>query len=426
MSKSMEREVNIWNMLKKVIASWKLILVVALCVGGIGCAAKYVSDMNTYRQTLAIMSEETLLSSLSEEEIEELDELKMEGAALLEKEAYVEKSWRINTDAFAVPVLSIEFLIEDSVSIENINGSKSKVIFYFDSGAMAKDIAETEWNDMTESLLQEIISLDIFMSDSNTFMIQICGISQELNHELADIICEQLTIYKNKNLDVDIVEKQRVEHTKMDYSLYSQQLSVKSNVTKLRTEYDNKFATLSTAEKTYLGCEGEESVVNKPGISIFYFMLFAIVGAMAVVIVKVFFYLISGKIQEESELIKEFDLSKIGQVNLKKEMEDIQKSNEQIAQYKELKEVKGDVSLLVIDKVNSKAYNVAQKLVENDKTLYYTENVVNDIKSLLNLKTIGQVILVVKEDSTNYIEVEEAIKVCKENNIEILGYIYVR
>lgn len=416
---SMEREVKLCNLLKRLVFHWKRILIGALCITVLGCTAKYFRDMSNYEQAAN--------SELSGAELQYVEEMLQRKQEIEDCEAYLENSWLIQMDPFNIPVLSMEFRVDAGDSMEESASATAMYVYYVTSGQLAQDIAESDWNNMTEQLLQEVLTCSVGVTDSNVFVIEIKGITEELNEQLADEICERLQEYKNSDellSQIELKQLKIVESIRVDYELYANQLDQKTLIQKEFSAYESAVNGLSDKQKKYIGYSIPEQV--KPGISVPYVIIFGMMGLLVMVIAEVLWYLFNGKLQESRELEENCGVTFLGIIDGKNMDGEIGKVSENLSSCLKIHGVSKETAVLSAGADDKIIQKCIQKLRENNSILSDVGNILDDFSKQEKVLKMRQAILVEREGVSDYQDIVREIQMMLKEEIKILGYVYVR
>lgn len=415
---SMEREVKLWNLLKRLAFRWKRILIGAVCIAVLGCAAKYLTDINNYEKTK---------SDISEMELQQAEEVARRGKELEACEAYLENSWLMQVNPFAIPVLSMEFAVDTGGLTEETANAREMYVYYVTSGQLAQDIVDSGWNGMTEQLLQEVLTCNVSVSNSSIFTIEIEGVTEELNEQLSGRIYEQLQAYQNREeLLSQAALKQLgiVESMRTDYNLYTDRLDQKTLIEEEQLAYKSAFSALSDKQKKYLGYPVPEKV--KPESFTIYIVVFGVMGLLVMMIIEVLGYLFSAKLQEKEELEENCGLTFLGIIESKSIDDGIEKISENLSGCLKMHGTNAEMALLSVGAADKIIQECIQKLREGNNNLSDMGNILDDFSKQEKVLKIGQAVLVEREGVSDYQDIVREVQQLLKNNIKLLGYVYVR
>lgn len=416
---SMEREVRLCNLLKRLAFRWKRILIGAMCVAVLGCGVKYFRDMSHYGQ---VTGEE-----LSEAELQHAEEMVRKKQMLEDYEAYLKSSWLIQTNPFAIPVLSMEFRVDAGDSVNESADATAMYVYYVTSGLLAQDIADSGWNNMEEQLLQEVMTCSVNVTGSNVFVIEIKGITEELNEQLSGEIYERLQEYKKREevlSQVELNQLKIVKSTQADYELYANQLEQNTLIESELSAYESAVNGLSDEQKKYISYSISEPV--KQGISVPYMIIFGMMGLLVMVIAEVLGYLFNGKLQESRELEENCGVTFLGIVEEKHMDGEIEKVSENLSSCLKMHGVSKETAMLSVGADDKVIQECIRKLRENSSILSDVGNILDDFSKQEKVLRMGQAILVEREGVSDYQDIVREIQLMLKEEVKILGYIYVR
>lgn len=478
-----EKEPNLLDMLWKILYSWRLVLVCGVVFACLLSGFKYAKD---YKNSTAVknVSVENLRMGLTEDEIRDLDKAIIENASIESQlkfnTEYQKNSILMNIDPYNKNQIILQYYVDsgytvdfnDKVKQDYTQGLLRSYATFISNGQITEECAQ-KLNEENSQYLAEVITTDADLQEKetvmfeNTFCVSVTGKDMQQARVIADVVKSALESYQ-KELTSKIGAHELVlvsdhEQVVQDTALAEQQAKVETTNYNLRLQQDALISKLSAQQIQILNLEQKENdnsaetntetlSAPKVSISIKYILLGFIVGAFLVCAVIALMYIFNAHLRNEKELQEFYGLRIFGILDQspasKKLFSFVDKwfdrlSGKQKGVLKEQLQI-AITNLAVTCKKNAVDkifFTTAISLNETERELIkqitvqlqqegiqcvFEANMMQNIKALVQMSEIGQVVLLEKEGRTKYQELEKELILCREQNAEVLGVFAVR
>ena len=472
-----DRELKISDLFWKVLYGWRLVVVLAvifaIIVGGYGILQKWTNNKKNITSNEAqVTSVESLVASLTEEEILQINQVKMLDQYIKERQVYMDNSILMNIEPYNKHVLNIIYYLDT----DNNGGDKvasvdtTDILYeayktYIVNGGYIDYVVEyTDWN-LDEKYLLELITIDEDSNKTGILTIRVTGMDSEQIGIIADGLKNAINSYKDiiiKSIDNhSIIIMDEYETIVSDSSLDSGQCNMYFNLRDLKSERQallNKFTDIQTQVYDFNNQEvieqinidnanDDKNTVNL--IDLKYFILGMILGigfACAWIICK---YIFGSKIQSSYDLEEIYGLTNFGIIsdydsnnkilmcidNLFDKVRGIKKLTfEQqcalcVADLKikckknDIKKLAFIVSNKITNEQNKTFDFISSKLNSSGVKCILLDDMINNLERYEELSSMSYAILMGNLGKTTYCEIETELKICNKFDVNIFGYI---
>lgn len=467
-----EKEINLIDLIWKVLRSWRFILCLCLifCVATAGY--KYLSD---YR---SIENEKKMQQRPQEEQEEELtnEELQAVNAVLVvlnqiqEKQAYQKNSVVMNIDAYNKNIATLYYYVDTDYKIdltkEFVPDYAAQLInsyaAYIRNNGFYKEVKNSlDW-DIEQIYFNELISIksDAISTNNNTFSISITAESGEKCEELAQAVGNAVEAYQ-KNLADKIGEHElkRIDTYQgvvSDTELADRQDSLDTRIVDLRNQVTNLKTNMSDTQIKYL--ENIESEIideedskkeqESASLSVKYLLLGFVLGGFLGCMWIGARYVFDRSVKSADELQTIYGIRVFGKLYtaempkkrafgfVDRWIDLLQKkeswTNQELLELIETnlrvtcEKQKVDRVLLTtalhLDESDRKwAEEIMKSLKKASVDVVFGENMLRNAKTFEQMAEIGNVVLLEKAGATEYAAFEKELQFCKEQKANILG-----
>lgn len=464
-----EREVSLYELLWNVVFSWRGILLCAVIFAILAGAVRYAGDWKTY-QTLQKSSsaEEPETDEFTEEELVEIEDAKAIQEAMDENRDYLENSILMNVDPYAENVLVLQYYVDSDYQFnytsDNSGDYTSSVVTaygdYVKSGKVAEKIVDTLGLDCEPRYMEELISsvwsyqdeifsIEVIYPDENTLNEMIEVITDEMEGQV-DRINQTIGSHTLKLLSSDIM-------LKTDSELASRQKAIQDIITSYRTQLTSLKASMTedqlaqlTNEKVSDEENEEKPVVTavRPSVSVKYIVLGVLAGIFLGVVWVVCKVLFTNRLQFADDLTNLYGLRSFGSYRTEKKRFVVDaflwklktRKEKKLTQEEYLDIICSNLELIcksanisrlylcgtVMEQIGAKLpESIADKMKGAGIDVLCGNDVRYDMRSLRDMKAVGNTVLLEQVGVSGYQEIEKELKAIKEQQVEILGCICV-
>lgn len=205
-------EIDLADMLKKMLKSWKLILVCMLAFGIAFPAIRWKRNVNAYRAAKAetekaLQSEEGLLGQLSDDEKSQVEQCRNYYNRIAQAENYLSESALMQVDPYHAPEVTLQFVLSGTDHMRQI---KEAYTSYINGKGFLNDLAKaTGWEEdptYLAELVQTVSSDAEGRNDSTSVNLIVPDPSEENGTKEEQADYENLTV-KVTGRDADEAEK---------------------------------------------------------------------------------------------------------------------------------------------------------------------------------------------------------------------------
>lgn len=425
------------------------IIVFAVALGGY----KYVQSVQSQK------NEETTIEELSEEDEEAVLEYVAKVQAYESAKEYCENSILFTFNPYNVYQTELQYIIGGDVAEDDLPTVRAGYADYVLFGRLASDIAENN-EEYDATALKDIISTDSYIREQDpslkTVRIMIYAKDEEQNEELVSAVKEQMEAY-SKEIKETIGAH---EFTLLDENTIS---VIRTDATNNKNTYENSRdaleeevksleSQLSTIQLSYarevLGEEVIEDIEsNEQGISMKSILKYAILGGvlgciLAICIIAVL-YIFSGSVKTVDETGVVFGIRKLAALSVK-EKNWCEKFSNKLFYRNSINpsEVETDIlfaklndlcaseaikEIVFVGETEAEATKqisaLIDKLKKHNILVKRVSNITNNPEDFSVSSKSGNVVLVETLGKSKSKTIFDTMKVCKECDIDVLGYI---
>ena len=464
-----EREVSLYELLWNIVFSWRRILLCAVIFAILAGAVRYAGDWKTY-QTLQKSSsaEEPETDEFTEEELVEIEDAKAIQEAMDENRDYLENSILMNVDPYAENVLVLQYYVDSDYQFnytsDNSGDYTSSVVTaygdYVKSGKVAEKIVDTLGLDCEPRYMEELIS-SVWSYQDEIFSIEVIYPDENTLNEMIEVITDEM------EGQVDRINQTIGSHTlkllsseimlKTDSELASRQKAIQDIITSYRTQLTSLKASMTEEQLAQLtnekvsdeGNEEEPAVTAvRPSVSVKYIVLGVLAGIFLGVVWVVCKVLFTNRLQFANDLTNLYGLRSFGSYRTEKKRFVVDaflwklktRKEKKLTQEEYLDIICANLELIcksanisrlylcgtVMEQIGAKLpESIADKLKGAGIDVLCGNDVRYDMRSLRDMKEVGNAVLLEQVGVSGYQEIEKELKVLQEQQVEILGCICV-
>ncbi len=482
-----EKGIHLEDLIWKLIYSWRLVLVFGVLSACLLTGVKYVRD--TKNQTVDHQTDvESLWSGLTKQETLSLEQAIIENKSieqqLINNTEYQKNSILMNIDPYNQNQVVLQYYVDTNYTV-NLNEDFSKddtqdlirsyKIYLLKGNIMENAVQEMNVADQT--YLAELISLDVDLTaesdwggdaeslPNHIFCVAVTGrdmeqakaITEWVKHALeeyqselsAKIASHELILIDSHEQVVqnrDLAEKQANVET-ANYNLRLQQESLK---TKLSA---HQLQVMEQERNNELSGENITDISSvKVGISKKYAVLGFLAGMFLACVLIILKYLMDTHIKTDKELQEFYGLRIFGSIehesSSKKPFSFVDKwlncmsgrkkgiLQEQLemtitnllvtCQKFETKKVFFTTSIRFSEEEQKTIDHIMGQMAKQGIETVFENNVTRNAKALVQMSEIGEVVLLEKLRQTEYQELERELRLCQDQDANLLGMIVIR
>lgn len=426
-----EREIHIgsvlrylWKKRQNIIVGATIILIIIV---GCGYYVNY-KEYTDYQRQRASIEEKGV--ELSEEQQEQIDLLKEKETELEGWTDYNKSLLYMTFNPCKVSKIVSEYkVVGEELQIEDIADIKAMYYNYINSSNVLEEGALVNESGDVYVLTGDVVAFEDININSHFFTITVYGADDKQAKELASYVQEKMYGYKDTIIQNvkrhDIMMISQMPDQGMNESIYYKQKNQNSIQKSLEIEYDTLKESLDGMLLYYIGDNNNETI-SKPSISVVYVILGAFVGLAAMIILVALEYMLSAKVKEKDDIRRGVGIRCLGELEKSVRIEDVQGILELINSYRG--DSTGDGSIAIVTSVRNE--NLLNSYIDELQTTEWSWNMVGNIKEdaqkEINLRKSKMAILIEKENVSDFNQLAANVAKCRNNEITILGYIYVK
>lgn len=463
-----EREVTLQELLWKIIFGWRRLLICALVLGIIAGAVKYSGDNKAYEAAKSAANAPEVSEQLTEEEQLQIQETKAVQTALDESRKYMQDSVLMSVDPYAENVLVLQFYVDSDYQFnytqDNSTDYTPDIVTaygdYVTNGKIAQRVVEVLDLEYEAHYVQELISVEL-MSASEIFSVEVIYPEADVFSNIAQVIQEELAV-QTEEISQSIGSHtlkllSQNETVRTDSDLASSQKSARDMVINYRTQLQTLKAAMSETqlkvlETGYVETDGDEETVRvmpvKPSISMKYVLLGIIAGLLLGILWIVCKSFFTNRLQFADDLTNLYGLRSFGSYRTEKKRFVVDaflwklktRKEKKLTQEEYFDIICANLELIcksanisrlylcgtVMEQIGAKLpESIADKLKGAGIDVLCGNDVRYDMRSLRDMKEVGNAVLLEQVGVSGYQEIEKELKVLQEQQVEILGCICV-
>lgn len=455
------REINLGDLLWKILYGWRLILVLAI-IFAIGlCGLQYIRAQRTsvVPQQNEPLSLEEIKERLTEDEWQTIRKATALQQQIAEQRAYNDNALSMHITAYAKNVVMIQYYVNteyafnytEEVTPDYVGVLVNSYIAYASNEDMEK-LSEEQ-----NLYVGEMVSATQLGAEQ--FMISVAGADAKQAEELADKVADLLEDYRAVLVDKigshKLVEVNRYSRVQRDEALAAKQIERENALVNLQTELDTLTSTFTSAQRHVFA--GEEIVADTAqqvektaSIDVKYLLLGALVGIFLACVWIAMCYILSGRIKSVQELGNIFGLRIFGSISLEKKkrafsfvdrwLDKLRKKRQRTLeqQYElvltnlkvtcrkaKIEQVFFTTSMEMTDADRRLLEELQKRLEKEGVKSSFGEDIVHNAGSLERMAEMEYVVLLEKTGTTDYADVEQELTLCVQQNAKVLGVVGV-
>ena len=454
-----EREISISQLLWKYVSDWKKILIWMIVFACLFGAARYIKDT---RNTAA---DNTQTNDI-EQSLTEQEQLEVENAWKLEqrikdKQTYQEESALMNVDPYHKNIVTLQYFVDteytfnlsEDISKDNTQDILQAYLTYIGSRGINSDLG------VDDKYAYELISTSA--TDTGVFVIFVSGKSGEYANELADAVEKALGKYtesvSNKIGQHELVLLNREQSVVADETLATMQENVNTTISTLNTQLENSITSFTDTQKKVFEHEDndlkEQSGENTQGKAVFdirFIIVGALFGMFLYFVIMSLVYILGKNIKNSEEIQKMYGLRILGNVKtVQKENGGILNKIDDWIEYKKIgekwtqderldliamnificckkeniKKILFVTSIHLGENENKLINNLVSRLKDKGIEADCGEKLNKNIHSLELLAQNSNVVFIEEVNKTKYVDIEDQLKICAEQNVDMMGMV---
>jgi len=467
-----EREISLRELLWKIVYGWRLVIIIAIIFSVVVTGIKYYKD--TVNLSIAkkakSKTEEELLKELTSEETEELLQAQNIQKQIEEKKEYQTNSILSNLNPYQMNMVTLQYSIRLNSEDNNV-GSMEDIVSsyktYIDNNGIIKDIKEKSNWSLDDAYLGELITTtedikntdienDMNDRENSIFVICVIGENNEKAEELADAVDVAMKNYSTKISTSmgshELILLDRYIRQITDQNLAVTQSNLQTSITNLQTQFNSLTEKFNTQQTQILeGIKDDTVIVEKVSVNGKYTILGFLLGVFAACVLLVLKYIYDNTVKSEEELKEIYGLRVFGNITIKIVKKrrmfsgvDVWLESKEHRTNGTLEEqMEGLVINLSLQAKNQNIKNVVMiapsalkeqekeilssvnlQLKEKGLEILLKEDMTQNINIIEDVADFGNVVFVVKGNSTKYKELEKDLERCSEQNANILGTVF--
>lgn len=484
-----EREISLLNLLIYVAKGWRGIiiwmLVMAVALGGV----QYVRSLSSAGATQSEepadeknekkQAEETL-EQLSEE-MEETEVIAVEKVIKLEEDyavqkKYIEGSELMNINPYDVTVGRVQYWIDTDYKVDYSGLTENDVtrdivnayIEHIYNGKWKKTALEAAHIEIEPQYFNELFSIDN-LGNSFTFIIKLGEEAQV--ESVVSTLKKEMEAYQDKLTDMFGKHKLNIVNESVEASveagIYDLQQNRKNTLLGLQESINNSKIAFTDNQKSLYeaqtvldedlndNSEEKEKAETKdqekarPGISVKYILLGAVLGAFLVCMVRAMRYILSGKLKAEDNIDVYLGVASLGYVEENKQQYKgifgkldawidglAKRSYNDLSEEQQLQMIVSNIALYCekggmkniyfnssVNYQTDKEGRIIEMLSKRGVSVKTGFSILQDASSMENMNKTDGVVFLEKAEKSRYEDLEREIKVCKEHEKSVIGMV---
>ncbi|MDD6069907.1 MAG: hypothetical protein PUC12_03725 [Clostridiales bacterium] len=461
-------EVSLRHVFWKVMMRWKIWIVCAIIFAFLVPGINYMKSMRVYH-TLQIQSEAQSQVTFSNEEQQQIEDVKKLTDSLTKSREYIQNSILMNIDPYHESVVELQYYIDSDYVIDYTGGSRvdytsaiaNAYVDYALHGLDMSDIWKGVETDVEDKYLSELIVTGdnliggLTTGDINTFSVIVkyrdqeglkivaSNIEKALNQRQSDI-AQKIGEHKL----VLLSENYRIQADK-DLADYQNSVLI------LMKSYQDRIAALKSvmtdvqmAELNNENTSAPQVQAVKPPFPIQDVGLGFVIGLAFAIAVLVCCEMLSKRLQETEELVNFYRLRQFGTLIEKSHVKGVtgflyrlKNRNKKFLTPEELVQmVSSNLELYCVNEKITKLFLTGSEIQQVDKEwiakiteylkvkniqVVYGENIAYDASAMREASETGNVVLVEIAGISIYQEIEKELGMLKDWNVNVIGCIGV-
>ncbi len=459
-----EREIDIKDLFWEIAYGWRLILisiiVMTLLCGGYGFW-KMVRQRELQNAQEPV-SVDTVKDTLTEEELDEINQLIFYDALLNDRETYYENSILMNLDPYEKRSVVLEYCIDtqyemnlqESIKADTMPKLTAAYREYFNQDAYMEDVIDALPQQIEEKYLSELVCFNA--DGSGVFTLTITGIDEEQANEIADAVSTAVESCKTKQEQLigshRLIVLDRYETCTVDEDLMVKQLECVQGIEETKKNQSTLLSGLTPQQTiVYSGTlENAGDTVIETNVSIINYVYLGMALGILVACFWIVCKFIYGRslhlAKETQELYAVRCLGSIGYerkqnqplsfvdrwldtcqghhiFTKEEQLERCKVSVRALCKQEAIDKLIIITSLSLHEKERACLSEVLQLLEDSGISSCVYEEVLENIEFMEQISDTAHVLIVEQVGNTKYKTLEDEIAVCMFHNIQILGMI---
>lgn len=454
-----EREISFRQLLWKYVSDWKKILIwmiVFACLFGV---VRYIKNM---QNTTSNIQTTDIDQSLTEQEQREVENAWKLEQRIKDKQTYQEESSMMNVDPYHKNVVTLQYYVDskytfnlsEDITKDNTPDILQAYLTYIGSRGINSDL------NIDDKYAYELISTNN-ATDAGIFVVFVTGKSEENASELADAVenaLEKYTECVSKEIGQhELILLNREQSVVADETLATMQENVSTTISTLSTQLETSIAGFTDVQKKVFEHEDNEledqtneNVQNNTVIDIKIIVVGALFGMFLYFIIMSLIYILGKDIKNAEEIQKMYGLRILGNVKtVQKENGGILNKIDNWIEYKKIgekwtqeerldliamnificckkeniKKILFVTSIHLGENENKLINNLVAKLKDKGIEADCGEKLNKNIHSLELLAHNSNVVFIEEVNKTKYVDIEDELKICAEQNVDMMGMV---
>lgn len=473
-------EINLIDLVFKVLYQWKLIIPFSLIIGLLVSGLMYVRDTNRYNNTVAFGSEseaslEDYTTKLTEEEIASVYDVSALEAIMKDNISFRDNAPTMKVDPYNVHRLNLSYLIKTNSTVSSVSIRKLYEDILLSSDSI-QSLSNAIGEDVDSCYLEDLVSLNKVPLDSvvideeqkeeSVLKIEITLLPDVNAQKIKDSINDTITNnyeYVSEKLgehSIDLIFED--ESVSVDRDLADSINIINSNIISNRTSVKNSLNALSNDQKAlyeFLANQDknqiedntesiEEVELTSPSFSIKYLALGIILGAFLYCLMIFLKEILAPTVSEADELASTIGLRSFGEVysfapsgfmpaltssrfiyNLryKKHLNSdnqISLMTERICTYCTKKDLK-EVTIVSVSEMSEIEKATIDSIIKQIGDKGIAISVLSASDATPDISNEKSIIPVLLSNKTKYRSLDELFGLCRDYGIDVLGTVFI-
>ncbi|MCM1232523.1 MAG: hypothetical protein NC489_20560 [Ruminococcus flavefaciens] len=481
--KNAEREINIFDLLDKILHAWRGGVVIAIVFAVLLSAVQYVKADKAYKIALNTTEEEAqefLRSELTTDEKQRIAYAKKSQVQIQSqmetKRQYSENSILMNIDPYQKPVVSLQYYIDTHRVVNYTKDIEADYTYellgayeaYVNEGSIASNVRKNVNWKLEDEYIEELVEAD--QHSNGILTVNVTGKDKKFAESLAEQVNIELVNYQTElkekigSHDFTLISQQFSYVS--DSDLADQQAILQNTMVNLNTTMVNLTAGFTENmlavwngedpmpdEKNDEEMETEEVILIPPTFNVKYFLFGFLIGIFLYCVWIVCIYVLGNRIKTSDELQEVYGLRVFGVISLEKKVSSkprflscvdrfidktvLRKESWTLEEQWELvltnisvsckKAGIRDIFVTTSLHLTEQEQQLVQKIIESlknyDLQINFAENIVRSARAFEQMAKISNVIIIEKLGTTSYPILEKELVLCMEQSSNVLGVI---
>jgi capsular polysaccharide biosynthesis protein len=469
------KEISLVQLFWKVLLGWKIWLAAAVVMAVLFPAVRYMSAMRAYQQAQnnAESGSTEEAAEFTDDEQKQIDDVLQQQTLLNKYETYYEDSVLMNIDPYHEKVLVLQYYVDSDytfnytkdVDKDYTSAVTNTYVAYVANTLDTEGIWSEAGIETEDKNMNGLITAD-YVSD-NIFRVRVIYTDEDDLQALSKVIKDKIearsTDFSEQIGSHTLVLTSEEISEEIDNDLVTQQSNTltlitncKNQITNLETSMSDEQIAAVDEEVAKMDSTGEDAgqddeaqqdaPATKPSLSVKNIVLGFLLGLFLAAAILACVSILSNRLQDSEELTLMFGLRRFAIIPQEKRTDAVtglllrlknsrkKRLTTEAAQNLAVSNValycrnEGITKLFLtgteIERADQKwIKDMAEALTKQGVSVIYGENVCYDAAAMCKAADAGHVVLVETEDVSIYQEIVNEIRMLKDQNVEIIGYV---